>query len=246
MTPLEGEQLGFLEQVIKTIKKYGLGMIFKALTIILLFTYVMVHGADLLDDTIRSISIKAVQQEQIERQNLHDAALTKRREIKPKVDKLLLNTLNTLNADRCFVLEMHNGTNNVSGLPFLYGEMTYDVVSEGTHHIDDEYTSLLLSRFKLPNYLRAENVWQGRVDELKTIDNKFYHKLKANDASYLAIIQIHGIKNELGFFGITYCNDKEPKSPEIIFKQLLVVSQKLSTLLDSNNVTVSDEEILSE
>lgn len=230
---LEGEQLGFLEKTVKLIEKYGLFKIFKALCVIALFVYVMCNGANLIEDIVERVTRETINDAAVEKVRLHDIALEKRQYIKPQIDSLLQATLYDLNADRAFIIEMHNGTNNVSGLPFLYGEMTYENVAEGITHIEDDYTNVNLSRFSFPTYLEKEHIWMGSVEELTEVDKKLAQRLISNDVTYIAIANIHGIKNELGFFGVTYCNGKEPKSQHDILQKMIKKTQLLSTLLDS-------------
>ncbi len=239
---LEGEQLGFLEKTVKLIEKYGLFRIFKALCVIALFIYIMTNGATFIGGIVERVTRETIKDESIEKVRQHDIALKKRQFIKPQIDSLLRVTLYDSNADRAFIMEMHNGTNNVSGLPFLYGEMTYENVSEGIAHIEDDYTNINLSRFSFPTYLEKEHIWIGSIEELSKIDSKLTQRLTSNDVTYLAIAHIHGIKNELGFFGITYCNGKVPKSEHEILQIMLKKTQILSTLLDSAILMDKDDE----
>ena len=239
---LEGEQLGFLEKTVKLIEKYGLFRIFKALCVIALFIYIMTNGATFIGGIVERVTRATIKNESIEKVRQHDIALKKRQFIKPQIDSLLRVTLYDLNADRAFIMEMHNGTNNVSGLPFLYGEMTYENVSEGITHIEDDYTNINLSRFSFPTYLEKEHIWIGSIEELAKIDSKLAQRLTSNDVTYLAIAHIQGIKNELGFFGITYCNGKVPKSEHEILQIMLKKTQILSTLLDSAILMDKDDE----
>lgn len=238
--PLETEQLGFLEKTVKLVEKYGLWKIFKALIVIALFVYIMYNAAN-MDSLISRVTRETINKENVEKVEAHDRALSIRQSIKPQIDGLLEQTLHKLDADRVFVLEMHNGTNNTSGLPFIYAEMTYEAVADGITHIDDDYTSLNMSRFTFPMYIERNHIWQGKVIDLEEIDPKISKRLLSNDATYIAITQIHGMKNELGFFGITYCNDKEPKPKQEILTVMMEVTQKLSTLLDSSNL-LSEED----
>ena len=233
---LEGEQLGFLEKTVKLIEKYGLFKIFKALCVIALFVYVMCNGANLIEGIVEKVTRETIKDEAVEKVRLHDIALEKRQYIKPQVDSLLQATLYDLNADRIFIIEMHNGTNNVSGLPFLYGEMTYENVSEGIAHVEDDYTNVNLSRFSFPTHLEKEHIWIGSVEELSKVDNKLAQRLISNDVTYLAIAHIHGIKNELGFFGVTYCNGLKPKDVYRSIGYVNLSAQKLSSLLDMKQV----------
>lgn len=232
MDTIQDEQLGFLERTVKLVEKYGLLKIFKALLVLAIFIYILYSGAN-IDKVIERITREAIQTEQVERTEAHDRALLVRQSIKPTIDNLLQNTLISMKADRAFVMEMHNGTNNTAGLPFIYGEMTYESVAEGVTHIDEDYQNINLSRFNLPLHVVKTHLWVGSIEELKEIDPKFANRLAANDVTYLAVAIIHGVKNELGFFGLTYCNGDTPKSTKEITVKLMEATQKLSTLLDS-------------
>lgn len=236
---LEGEQLGFLEKTVKLIEKYGLFKIFKALLVIAMFVFVMVNGADFISNIINTTTKSIIKEQAAETTRIHDIALDKRKKIKPQVDKILKDILNSLDADRSFIIEMHNGTNNTSGLPFLYGEMTYEDVSDGIEHIDGDYINLALSRFSFPTYMEKEHLWIGTIDELSKIDDKLSKRLISNDVTYIAICHIHGLNNEIGYFGITYCNNKPPKPRSEIVTKILNSTQKLSILLDSST-TIED------
>ena len=236
---MEAEQLSFLEKTVKLIERYGLFKIFKALCVILIFVYIMCNGANLIDTLIGRISRETIDRAAVEKVEAHDRAMNIRQEAKPKIDNMLENTLSKTDCDRVFVIEMHNGTNNTAGLPFVYGEMTYETVREGVTHIDEDYTSLNLSRFSFPLFVNRHYYWIGTIEELRRVDPKIAQRLASNDVTYLALIDIHGVKNELGFFGITYCNGRQPKSREEIITVLMEESQKLSTLLDF--ATYADE-----
>lgn len=236
---MEAENLGFLEKTVKLIERYGLFKIFKALCVILLFVYIMCNGANLIDTLIGRISRETIDRAAVEKVEAHDRAMSIRQEAKPKIDDMLAYTLNKTDCDRVFVIEMHNGTNNTAGLPFVYGEMTYEMVRNGVTHIDEDYTNLNLSRFSFPAYVNQHHYWMGSIEELRKIDPKIAQRLASNDVTYLAIIDIHGVKNELGFFGITYCNGRQPKSREELITVLMEETQKLSTLLDF--ATYADE-----
>ena len=165
----------------------------------------------------------------------HDEAVNARREIKPVVDSLLASTITALKCDRAYVVEMHNGTNNTAGLPFIYGEMTYEETNGSTYHIDEDYVRVNLSRFSLPLFLETNHIFCGTIDDLRVIDGKLAQRLSSNDVVYLALITMHGINNELGYYGISYCNNSAPLDRNKIIQNLTVTSQKLSILLDSNN-----------
>lgn len=224
------ENVGIIDKMIQTIKKHGVFRVCEAIFFVVAFLYLM-HNSSNLPTIMSEVLHRNNHSEMVE----HDAAVDVRRRVKPKIDALLNETLYGLNADRCFVIEMHNGTNNTAGLPFIYGEMTYECAN-GVADIDEDYISINLSRFDLPYYLEQRYVFCGNIKQLEQIDKKLAKRINANDVSYLAIITIHGSNNELGYFGVTYCNNKEVPDTTKITNMLSINSQKLSILIDSQNV----------
>lgn len=238
--PLEGEQLGFLEKVIKIINKYGLFKVFQALCVIGIFVYLM-YNAHTIGQSVQGIVRNEIETHTEKIEQEHNDALEIRKKIKPDIDKALKEALASLDADRVFVMEMHNGNNNTSGLPFVYGEMTYEQVRSGIGHIDDDYINLNLSRFSFPLYLEKEHIWQGSMEELANIDDKLAKRLSSNEVTYIAITHIHGVDNLLGYFGITYCNNKQPKPIKDIVAQLTITTQQLAIMLDANRTNNKSE-----
>lgn len=216
-----------LERVLKLLNKYGVWKIIQAIILIGLLLYV-VFNINTIPETIQYV----LRQDKIEDVATHDAAIEVRKRIKPQIDSILSNTLHSVDADRVFVLEMHNGTNNPSGLPFLYVEMTYCCVAEDVHHVDDDYINLNLSRFEFPYFLEEQHYWYGSVEQLKNVDNKLALRLESNDAKYFAIMTIQGLQNELGYFGVTFTRDVSVDNTDELMMKLVDATQKISTLLD--------------
>lgn len=221
--------VNILEKTIKLVEKYGVWKIIRAILLIGLLLYV-VFNINSIPETIKEIVISAKEVDVAK----HDAAIEVRKHIKPQIDEILNNTLTAVEADRVFVLEMHNGTNNTSGLPFLYVEMTYCQVANGVNHIDEDYINLNLSRFDFPLYLEEKQHWYGSIEELKEIDPKMAMRLEANGAKYFAIMTIQGVKNELGYFGVSFTNDITINNTDKLMMTLTTATQKISTLLDKS------------
>lgn len=222
------EHIGILERVIKLMDKYGIWKIFQATLVLAGFLYIMYNVQNLPQIVSRAFD----RQTEMVREE-HDEAIEIRRSIKPDIDMILKDALSSLNADRAFIMEMHNGTNNVAGLPFIYGEMTYEEVRNHITHVDEDYTSINLSRFNFPMYLEKKHMWHGNISELKEIDSKLSARFMSNDVTYFAIISLHGVSNELGYYGFSFCNGKTPPTDGEIERNLTVNAQKLSSLLDS-------------
>lgn len=227
--PLDEGQFSIIEKTINLIEKHGILRILKALFVLVAFIYVMYNGQN-----VNSIIENAFRQQATE----HEMALDYRRKIDPEIKLMLTDLLYKTSANRAFIIEMHNGNSNVSGLPFLYGEMTYEEVTSGVVHIDEDYRNVNLSRFSFANYIDENHFWKGTIDELATIDSKLSMRMKSNDAYYAIFVCIHGVDNPIGFLGITYCHDKQPSNLERIMGDVYVLSQKLSQLLDMKRANI--------
>lgn len=220
--------IGWLERTVKMIKRYGILKVIQGMLVLCSFVYLIYNVAN-LDNIFKSaFSERAtlVQQE-------HDAAVEHRREIKPEIDLILKNAIARFGADRAFIMEMHNGTNNTAGLPFLYAEMTYEEVRNGYHHVDGGYMSMNLSLYEFPLYIEKNKIWYGPTSALETIDDKFAHRVFADGVNYIAMIAINGYNHELGLFGLTYCDGHVPPDSVDLAKGLVTEVQRISILLDT-------------
>lgn len=218
--------VSMFETAVKVVKENKMLDIMKTILIITLLLYIGYHVND-LPDIVRH----AFESRNTELQMEHDSAVERRRVIKPQVDLVLAETMATLKADRVYVIEMHNGTNNTAGLPFIYGEMTYEMARNGIEHIDEDYVSINLSRFEFPMFLEENHMFFGDIEALSKVDEKLAMRMSANGVTFIAITAMHGANNELGYFGISYCGS-EPVNPRLIVSTITVASQKLSAMLD--------------
>ena len=214
------------ENAVKVVKENKMLDILKTILIITLLLYIGYHVND-LPEIVRH----AFESRNTELQMEHDSAVERRRLIKPQIDAMLLDAMNTLKSDRVYIIEMHNGTNNTASLPFIYGEMTYEQTRKNIEHVDEDYLSVNLSRFEYPLYLEKNHFFSGTVDDLSAIDEKLSLRMKATDVTYLAGMAMHGAYSELGYVGVSYCGS-EPAGRETILSVLSVLAQKLTALLD--------------
>jgi len=218
--------VNMFETMVNVVKNNKMFDIVKTFLVLVLLVYITYNITE-LPEIVKNVFNARTTELQME----HDTAVERRRNIKPQIDAILFETMNTLNADRIYVIEMHNGTNNTSGLPFIYGEMTYEQTRRDVEHVDEDYMSINLSRFEYPLYLEKNQIFCGTIDDLSKIDKKLAFRLKATNATYVGGVAMNGVENELGYIGITYCNS-EPVGRQEIIRVLSIASQKLTALLD--------------
>lgn len=233
---MEGRQVGIFERCLNIVRDYGVWNIIKTLAIVLLCGMVW-YTVTNMDKVVE----KVVYEHTYSKTREHTKAIERRQAVSPKVDSILNNALITLKCDRAFVVEMHNGTNNTAGLPFIYGEMTYEVVNDSIDHVDGEYTSLNLSRYTFPLFLGKTNVWLGTLAELEKLDKKLANRLESEDVTYLVVTSLNGMNNALGCFGVAYCYGHTPADRDKLLKVMAPASQNLSVLLDYPNILEKDD-----
>jgi len=148
------------------------------------------------------------------------------------IDMELKNLLIRLEADRAAVLEMHNGTNNASGLPFVYGDMAYEQVSKDVSYAQDEFKNFNLSKLSFVALHYKEGTWIGSTDEVEKDDRYFAAKLRVVDANYGAFITLESLNGPLGFLTLHYKDAKVHPPKAQIIAELNHSSQIISNLLD--------------
>jgi len=215
-----------VDPIVKAIKDFGIARTVGYFMILVCVGYTTLSFMN-IDKTID----KALDRSSTEKADEHDRAVTKRYENSPVVDNLLEEIMYKYGADRVCVVEMHNGTNNVAGLPFIYGEMTYEVCRDGIHSVDEDYTRFNLSRLSFPTYMLEHKVFCGNMEMLTEIDDKFADRLLVNNSTYLCGYTLYGRDGALGYFGVIWCGG-EPTDRRDLLKNMGSYAQRLSVLLD--------------
>ena len=234
----EKETLGFWERLIKFKDKYGYWNLTK-LVLFVAFAIAVLLLAKNFGENYSFERQKEAMTEVMEQNNQqlfieHNEQMQIRRDIKPLVSDLLKNTLNEMDADRAFIFELHNGSNNTAGLPFIHCTMTYEETARNIEPIDEDYQNLSLTRFSFPEYLHKHDLWFGTIDEFEAIDKKLASRMQNNGATYLVITTIRSENSEIGYFGFTYCNDKKHKDDKDMMEFIVYTVQSLSKLLDKH------------
>ena len=157
--------LGWVEKFLFLIHNYGFKKILQALVLLgLCVSFFLVYNTVKEENLIKEI----ITQEN----DIHTTASQVRKEVDPKITKTLTRMLYSMNADRVSVLEMHNGKENPTSLPFLYCDMTYEETRDHVPYVSEEYEDLNMSKFQFPSFLYKNKIFYGSVDEIIEIDKK--------------------------------------------------------------------------
>lgn len=121
-----------------------------------------------------------------------------RKELRTNNTPLVQEELNKLreqyNVSWAAVWELHNSTNNLDGMPFLFASLTYESLNPALTPIAQQFDELRLSLHPLATYLEKNELWCGHVDELKDIDIAAYYRAKALNIEYLGfkLLSVNG------------------------------------------------------
>lgn len=240
---LERETLGFWERLMKFKDKHGYWNLTK-LVLFVAFAIAILFLAKNFGESFsferQKEAINEVMQENSQQMFIeHEEKMEQRRNIKPYVMDILKTTINEMGCGRAFVIELHNGSNNTAGLPFIHASMTYEVVARGIEPIDEDYQNISLTRFVFSEYLHEHDLWFGTIDEFIELDPKMGGRLNHNGATYLVITTIRSEACEIGYFGFIYYKKNEHDFANKENMDFILHSvQKLSKLLDKDTKTL--------
>ena len=183
--------LGWLDTILKTIKKYGVLEIIKAL--LLLFFVSM---------TIRICVDPGFLFEawsEWSKRN-HDKELVERNEKDEKLKNTLSQFLYKYHADRVFVIQYHNGTKD-----WQHGTMRFEKCLPNPVSMKSDYVNFNLTWLDLPFYLKENDLFIGSMNELESIDPVLHSQLVNKNVDYLACVLIRNEYGEPhGIFGATW------------------------------------------
>ena len=208
---------------LKILKVYFVTFFFLATALAGFFAFNLVKDEVFISKTAEKIAEDGTEQEDI-----RDFVVT------PKVQHLLGALLYTLDADRVFIFELHNGKKNISGLPFRYADMSYEFANreKGVDRCYRKYQDVPLNMYTYPNYMYKHKFFIGTADDIEKIDYEFAKQLKEDGGEYVAMIFINGIDEPLGFLGVSFHKSVNNPSDQVIETKVRECGGKLSELLD--------------
>ena len=118
---------------------------------------------------------------------------------------------------------------------FNYGSQTYEELADNIESVREDYSDFSLDRYPIIMKIYDEGYWAGTIEEMKKIDKRLALKLESNDAYYIAVTTIYGMKSEIGFLGITFTKDSFKNMPDMQNK-LRKYATQLSPFLDGERV----------
>ena len=215
--------LNWIERVGEMLKKHGLQNIL--LTIMVLFLTIVVGRVAIEPEILFN------KMEEIKQKN-HTESVLKRINNEPQIREAVINLRGELDADRVYILETHNGGENLSSLPFLYVDLTYAEPRNQASWMEDEYKNVRLSRYPWATEVFKSTYWSDDIENLDELDPELYLRLKSEGAKFMAVMMLYGTYNPCGVVGVVYTDEDHP-SDEQIKRVLMRYATTLSTLLNN-------------
>ena len=161
-------------------------------------------------------------------ENIRDYVIT------PKIQKNLDAILYTLNADRAYLIEFHNGKKNTTGLPFRYMDVSYEVTNEESKatKIGMYYQNIPTTLYKFPYYLQEHKYYIGTIDDFGKVDTDLAKQMSANFAKYFAVVALNSDGTPVGYLGISWCDPESVPDVNVIKNKLFTYDKTFSQLLD--------------
>lgn len=218
--------VGLMERIKRFINKEGLKGTFTSL--LTLFIAACVGYFILNPGTV----FEKFQEYSIEK---HEEGIKQRLQADPQIRSLLSDFRSSINADRAYILEAHNGGSNLNNLPFLYADLTYMDPRNKYDIIESEYKNFRLSRYHWASYVIEHGYWYGPIEDCMESDPEMYYRLKNEEVAYMGMYVMHG-KNGLptACLGVIFKEKEDVPSVREVIKSMQVYSNQINVLLNSN------------
>ena len=157
-----------------------------------------------------------------------------RDDITPMIQRDIETILYTLDADRVFIFELHNGVSNPSGLPFAFANMNYEVSNRerGVDRVFEKYVNVPLTMYTYPEYMRKYKFFIGTGDEIEDIDYDFAKSLKNDGGKFVAMVYMSNGNGPLGFLGISFHDMDRVPNHDLIENKIKSYGITIGELLD--------------
>lgn len=165
----------------------------------------------------------------------HTESFTYRMRQTPVIQATLDVLRNEAGANRVFIIEMHNGKQNASGLSFTYGSLTYESKRVTTTSIFEDYKDFTLERYPTIGVkVYGDGYWAGTVEEVEKIDEHLAYRLRSNNTEFIAGVMMYGEYGAIGLLGISYAR-KEDVDRNLVRNLSYKYIAKIAPLLDGAN-----------
>lgn len=168
------------DKFVRTFKKHGLWVVTFILVLFLIFYSFILHPLNVND-----IVMKALERNQKELVEAKERSIQNRLEADKIIMQVMQNVVERDNISRVMLFELHNNTQNISGVDFLYMSCTYEMLTPEDGEIEyvaDSFQKQYLSNFMgqqvIAQLMHREYIVYDHLDNYHRTNYRFITKLK--------------------------------------------------------------------
>ena len=125
-------------------------------------------------------------------QILHDYEMNMRLQNSAALNSLVVQLMYETKSDRVLLAEYHNGSANVSGIPFLKWSVTFEsFTDEMGYSVANDYQQQQITLYPFITHIGENYLYRGYIEtDLKEIDKSYAYKLLSHKIEYIIVSQI--------------------------------------------------------
>lgn len=176
-------------------------------------------------------------------EKIHDYEMNMRMANSAALNNVVMQLLYSTEADRVLLAEYHNGSSNVSGVPFLKWSVTFEAFrDEIGYGVAQDYQQQQITLYPFITHIGENYLYRGFVEtELKEIDRSYAYKLMSHKIEYIIVSQIVNDKgSKCGMLILEY-TDASVVDEYNIKQKLHKASQECAALLTLSKHSCSSD-----
>ena len=166
-------------------------------------------------------------------EEIHNYEINMRMEKSSALNNVVMQLMYETKADRVLLAEYHNGSSNVSGVPFLKWSVTFEAFTDAMQYgVGNEYQQQQITLYPFITHIGENYLYRGYVEtDLKQIDKSYAYKLLSHKIEYIIVSQIVNDKgSKCGMLILEY-SDASVIDEYNVKQKLHKASQECATLL---------------
>jgi hypothetical protein len=146
-------------------------------------------------------------------------------------------------ADRVLLAEYHNGSSNISGIPFLKWSVTFEsFTDEMGYSVANDYQQQQITLYPFITHIGENYLYRGYVEtDLKEIDKSYAYKLLSHKIEYIIVSQIVNDKGSKCGMLILEFTDASVIDEYNVKQKLHRASQECAALLTLSKHSCADD-----
>lgn len=175
-------------------------------------------------------------------EQLHEYEINMRMKNSAALNNSVLQLMYETKADRVLLAEYHNGSSNISGVPFLKWSVTFESFrDEMGFGVANEYQQQQITLYPFITHIGDNYLYRGFVEtDLKAIDKSYAFKLMAHKIEYIIVSQIVNDKgSKCGMLILEY-TDASVINEYVVKQWLHKASQECAALLTLSHQSLPD------